>query len=158
MAASTAFARFSAPSKLRVGASRDGDFTTPGQQRRLGDRDLARRLSEITLRGLFDAVGAGAEVNPVEIELENLRLGELALEPDREQRFLQLASDRAFLRQEKIFGELLRDRRAALGNAAVQDVGDEGAADAEGIDAVMLVEAPVLDGDEGLRHVGRQFL
>ena len=110
------------------------------------------------LRSLFDPVGARAEVNPVEIEFENLRLGELALEPDREQCFLQFAIDRAFLREEKIFCELLRDRRAALSNAAVEDVGDQGAADAEGIDAAMLIEPPVLDGDEGFGDVGRQFL
>src|SRR5450830_587132 len=32
------------------------------------------------------------------------------------------------------------------------------ARDTPRIDAVMLVEAPILDGDEGLRHVARQFL
>ena len=32
------------------------------------------------------------------------------------------------------------------------------ARDAERIDAVMLVEAAILDGDEGFRHVARQFL
>src|SRR4249920_4060933 len=110
------------------------------------------------LRSLLDAVGARAEVDPVEIEFENLRLGELALEPDREQRLLQLTIDRAFLREEKIFCELLRDRRATLGYAAVEDVGDEGAADAERVDAAMLVEAPILDGDEGFGNIGRQFL
>src|SRR6185436_5262015 len=110
------------------------------------------------LRSLFDTVGTRAEVNPVEVELKNLRLGELALEPDREQRLLQLAIDRALLREEKIFCELLRNRRATLGNPAMKHVGDQGAADAVGIDAAMLVEAPVLDGDESFGNVGRQFL
>ena len=123
-------------------------FDEPREQRGFGERDLSRRLAEIALRGLFDAVGAGAEIDAVEIELENLRLGEFALEPERQQHFLQLAGDRALLRQEKIFGELLGDGRAALGDAAVQDVGDERAADAERIDAIMLVEAAILDGDE----------
>ena len=72
--------------------------------------------------------------------------------------FLQLAAERALLGQEQVLGELLRDGRAALRHAAVQHVGDERADDAERIDAVMRVEAAVLDGDEGLRHVGRQFL
>src|SRR6185503_14725190 len=110
------------------------------------------------LRSLFDTIGTRAEVNSVEIEFENLRLGELALEPDREQRLLQFAIDRALLRKEKIFCELLRNRRATLGNSAVKHVGDQGAADPERIDAAMLVEAPVLDGDEGFGNVGRQFL
>ena len=43
-------------------------------------------------------------------------------------------------------------------DAAAQDVGDERARDADRIDAVMRIEAPILDGDEGLRHVARQVL
>jgi hypothetical protein len=39
----------------------------------------------------------------------------------------------------------------------MQDVGDEGAPDAERIDAVVFVEAAILDGDERLRHVARHF-
>ena len=101
----------------------------------------ARRLAEIALRGLLDAVGAGAEIDAVEIHLEDLRLGELTLEPQRQQRFLELAVDRALLRQEEILGELLRDGRAALRDGAVQDVGDESAPDAERVDAVMFVRS-----------------
>ena len=81
----------------------------------------------------------------------------LTLEPQRQQRFLELAVDRALLRQEEILGELLRDGRAALRDGAVQDVGDESAPDAEGVDAVMFVKAAVLDGDECLRHVAGHF-
>ena len=46
----------------------------------------------------------------------------------------------------------------ALGHAAMQNIGDDGARDAPRIDAVMLVETPILDGDEGLRHVARHVL
>ena len=42
--------------------------------------------------------------------------------------------------------------------ALMQNVGDECTSDAERIDAVMLVEAPILDGDECLRHIARHFL
>ena len=37
------------------------------------------------------------------------------------------------------------------------DVADDRAADADRVDAEMLVEAPVLDRDERLRQIGRQF-
>ena len=65
---------------------------------------------------------------------------------------------RAFLGQEQVFRELLRQRRAALRDAAMQDVGDRRARDADRVDAVMRIEAAVLDGDERLRQIGRQIL
>ncbi len=82
----------------------------------------------------------------------------LALQPEREFDFLQLALQRALLGQEQVLGELLGQRRAALRDAAMQDVGDRRARDAERVDAVMRIEAAVLDGDEGLRQIGRQIL
>src|SRR5262249_13214009 len=101
--------------------------------------------------------GAGTEIDPVEIHLQDLCLGELALEPQRQQRFLKLAVDRALLRQKEILGELLGDSRAALRDGTMQDVGDEGAPNAVRVDAVVVVEATVLDGDECLRHIARHF-
>ena len=82
----------------------------------------------------------------------------LALQPQREFHLLQLARHGALLGQEQVLRELLRQRRAALRDAAMQHVGDRGARDADRIDAVMRIEAAVLDGDEGLRQIGRQIL
>jgi hypothetical protein len=79
------------------------------------------------------------------------------LEPQRQNDFLQLAGNGAFLGQEQILGELLGQGRAALRGAAMQHVGNESARDAQRIDAAMGVEAAILDGDEGVRHVIRQF-
>ena len=45
-----------------------------GEHRRFGELHLARGLAEIALRGRLDAVGAGAEIDAVEIELENFVL------------------------------------------------------------------------------------
>ncbi len=148
----------SAPSKLRVGAKTRRRLHQAGEQSRFRQAHLLGGLAEIALRGLLDAVGAGAEINAVQIQFENLRLGEFPLQPQREQHFLQLAMDGTLLREEEILRQLLRDGGGALGHAAVQNVGDHGARDAERIDAVMLVEAAILDGDEGLRNVARQFL
>ncbi len=47
-------------------------FDQAGEHRRLRQRDVLRRFSEIALRGRFDAVGTGAEIDPIEVELENL--------------------------------------------------------------------------------------
>ena len=113
-------------------------------------------FAEVALSGGFHAIGAGAEIDAVEIEIENLVLGELVLQPQRQHDLLKLAAIGALLRQEQVLGELLRQRGAALRNAAAHDVGNGGTRDADRIDTEMRMEAPVLDGDEGLRHVFRQ--
>src|SRR5262249_56906059 len=120
--------------------------------------DVACGFSKIMLGSLLDSVGAGTKIDTIDVELENLRLGEFPLEPERQHHLLKLAGDRPFLGQEKIFGKLLRDCGAALCHAAVQDVGEGRTSDSEGIDTAMRVEAPVLYRDERLRHVDRHFL
>ena len=158
MAASTTWARFSAPSGIAARREPRRRANQAGERGCFRHRELRRRLGEIALRRRLDAVGAGAEVDPVEIEIEDLGLAELALQPGRQRHLLHLAGERALLRQEQVLGELLGQRRAALRDAAMQDVGDDGAGDADRIDAVMRVEAPVLDRHECLRHVARQVL
>ena len=79
------------------------------------------------------------------------------LEPERQHHFLQLARDGAFLSQEQIFGQLLRDGRSALRGAAAEHVSDERADDAEGIDAMVRIKAAILDGDKSFWHIVRQF-
>ncbi|MNX90011.1 hypothetical protein D3C86_1220420 [compost metagenome] len=50
-----------------------------GQQGGFAHRQLVRALVEIALRGRLDAIGAGAEIDPVQIEGEDFLLGELHL-------------------------------------------------------------------------------
>ena len=52
----------------------------PGDDRRLGDRKRRRAVPEEAPRGGVDAVGAAAEIDPVQIELEDLVLGEAPFE------------------------------------------------------------------------------
>ncbi len=133
-------------------------FDQARQHGGLGQCHVPGGFAEIALRGRLDAIGAGAEIDPVEIEFEDLGLGMLALQPERELGLLQLALQRALLGQKQVLGKLLRQRRAALRDAAMQDVGHRRAQDAERIDAVMRIEPAVLDGDEGFRQIGRQIL
>ena len=100
-----------------------------GEHRGLLQRDLPRAVAEIFLRGGLDPVGAGAEIDAVQVEFEDLILGIFVLEPEREDRFLNLARQRALLRQKQVLGELLGDRRAALDPAAMEDVAKSGARD-----------------------------
>ncbi len=59
------------------------------------------------------------------------------LEPERKDRFLNLARGGSFLREEQVLGQLLGQRRAALLNAARGQVADQRPCDPDGIDAVM---------------------
>ena len=114
-------------------------------------------LAEILLRRRLDAIGARAEIDAIEIELEDLILGIFALEPEREDRLLNFARQRALLRQEQVLRELLGERRAALHAAHARDVADDRARNPDRIDAEMRIEAAILDRDESLRQIGRQF-
>ena len=121
------------------------------------DRKLVHRLVEIEQRRRGDPVGAEAEIDFVEIELEDFFLRVGALDAQRQERFLDLALERHLVGQQEVLGDLLRDGRGALRPAAgavILDVEQAGAADAVNVDAGMLVEVLVFGGDEG---VGDEF-
>ncbi len=129
-----------------------------GQHRGFRQIDVAHRLVEVEMRGTIDAEGAAAHVSAVEIELQDLVLGEPGLEPDRQKRLVDLALDGALIAQEQVLGELLGDRGAALPHPAGLRVGDEGARRAGDVDAEMVVEAAVLGGQGRLDQIVRKIL
>ena len=104
----------------------------------------------------FHAVGAAAEVHPIEVELENVRLVEAQLQPEGQHQFLELAHQGALGGEEDVLGELLRDGRAALHEAAGFQVGENRTAEAGRVDAPVRIEAPVFDGEYGVDEVPRQ--
>ena len=71
---------------------------------------------------------------------------------------MNLSLQRLFLRQEGVFGKLLRNRTAALGDAAVGQVGEQGADDADGIDTDVLIKAVVFGCNKGILQVLRHFI
>ena len=152
----TCAARSFAPLRLRLGASLRRRLHQPGEHRGLRQRHETRALAEIFLRRRLDPIGARAEIDAVQIEFEDLVLRVAALEPEREDRLLDLARQRALLGQEQVLGELLGQRRAALDAAAAGHVAQKRARHADRIDAVMVVKPPVLDGHERLGQIGRQ--
>ena len=85
-----------------------------GDDRRLAEAQMIGAMTEEAPRGGIDPVGAAAEIDAVEIELEDLVLGELPLERERQDRFLDLAAEAAVVGQEDVARQLLGDRRAAL--------------------------------------------
>ncbi len=129
-----------------------------GEHRGFRQRHVARRFVEVEMRRAVDAEGAAAHIGAVEIELEDLVLGQAPFQPDREEGLVDLALDGALVAQEQVLGELLGDRGAALADAAGLGVGDERARGAGDVDAEMLVEAAVFGGERRLdQHVRKVF-
>ncbi len=152
-----------------VGARR-GDH--PGQERGLPRQELRGtglgvvtlaaagvRRAEVGARRGLDPGRALAEVDLVQVLGEDLVLRPLPLEVVCDRRLAELLQDRAaVLRGERVLDELLRDRRGALLGRAGEDVLIERPADPLEVDAAMLVEALVLDGDHRLLDDRRDLL
>ena len=139
-----------------------------GERGGLDQGELAGGLGEVATCGGFDAVGTGTEVGDVEIALEDLVLGERALEGERVPHLLELARQRAspgkgrpFWRggalDKDVLDVLLCQSRATAsgGQSATGRVADEGTQQAAGVDTAVVVEAAVLDGHDRLTHHGR---
>src|SRR6516165_10864578 len=105
-----------------------------------------------------NAISAGTEIDPIEIDLEYLVLGEAVLEPEGQESFLNLAGKAPLRCQKQILGELLGNRAAALDETTGGDIGEQCPRKSDRIDPEMAVETAVLGRDHGLRHVGRHFL
>ena len=105
----------------------------------------------------FDPVQSVAEVDLVQIELEDLVLRVGRLELRREDDFLQLAPQRLVAREEALPRELLRQRAAALRPPAFTQVCDRRPDNPDGVDAAMVVEPLVLDGENRLPGDGRDL-
>ena len=126
-----------------------------GEHGALGERQGRRRLAEIAAGGELDAVGAAAEIDGVEIGLENVGLGERVLDLRGEHHLAQLALIGDVVADQEILHHLLGDGRSALGPARAGEVRDHGADQAALVDALVLVEALVLGGDERLLDMDR---
>jgi hypothetical protein len=83
--------------KVDVGRIFGRRLEQAGEHRGFGEIDVARRLVEIIARRRVHAEGAAAHVGAVEIETEDLLLGQMMLEPQREIGFVDLARDRALV-------------------------------------------------------------
>ncbi len=127
------------------------------EQRALGDGQRFGRLAEIAVGGDLDAPCAAAEKDAVEIELEDVILGEGGLEPRRDDHLANLAVVGDVFADQQVLDHLLGDGRTARRPARVRQIADEGANEPVLVDALVLVEALVLGGDEGVAHVLRNL-
>ncbi|MBV8203186.1 MAG: transglycosylase domain-containing protein, partial [Acidobacteria bacterium] len=131
-----------------------------GEQRRLRQGQPRGRLAEVLPGRRLDAARAVAEVDVIEVQLQDLSLGEVRLELLRDADLEQLPGRGALLAgdllREEIAGQLHGDRAEALLDAAGTQVGGESASDAVPVDGAVPEEAPVLDRHEGVGEVRRQ--
>ena len=124
----------------------------PGEHRHLSDLKLVQRLAEIGLCSRGKTVGALAQEYLVDVELEDLVLGQTRFDLEGKQRLVKLPRERLFPGQEEIPGHLHRDRAGALARAAAGEVGGGRPDHAEVIHPAMLVEAIVLGRKDRLLH------
>ena len=124
-----------------------------GEQRAFADVEVLRGLAEIAARRHLDAPRAAAEIDRIEIKLEDIGLGEDAFDARGENDLAHLALVGDVVADQQVLRHLLGDGRAALRAARRGEVADEGADEAALVDALVLVEPLVLGGDERLLHV-----
>ena len=144
------------PLRVGDGVVRRRRLGQAGEHRRLGRVQVLERLGEIDLRRGREAVRPLPEEDLVDVQLEDLVLGQVGLDLPGQQHLAQLAGDGLFPGQEEVPGDLHRDRPGALLGAAGQ-VGDRRPEHRQIVDAAMLVEALVLGGQNGLFHDIRDF-
>src|SRR5215212_335096 len=123
------------------------------EQCRLREREVAGPAREVGLRGGLDAVRVVAEVDLVQVLLEDLVLRPAAVQLDRQAGLGDLSLERDLLADVEVPDELLGDRGAALHDLPRADVGPGGAQDAGDVDSAVVVEAPILDREDRLTHV-----
>ena len=149
------------PALLRLigvhgGVPRGGRGDDGREERRLGQGQLVRAVAEVGLGGGVDAVGATTEVDRVHVGANDLVLGLLTVDLDRQDGFLELARVGRGLAHVVALHVLLGERRTTLACAAAQVV-DERAENALQVDAVVRVERAVFGRHDRLGHVVGQL-
>ena len=127
MTRSTAWARRAANRRITRRAVARRRLQQPGQQGRLVGGDAARRLAEIAPRRGLDPMRSGAEIDPVQVNREDLVLAEPVFQPQCQQQLLDLALQGALGGEEQVLGDLLGDGAAPLHDAPGAGVGHGGA-------------------------------
>ncbi|MNC17895.1 hypothetical protein D3C75_657870 [compost metagenome] len=107
-------------------------------------------LAKITDRRCLNTVNRSAERNTVKIHRNNFIFGLRVLQRNRNGYLSRLTEERLVTGQKDIFGELLGDGTAALHHAACCNILHRCTADGPEIDALVIEEAFILRGHEGV--------
>ena len=136
-------------------------FRQGGQIGSLGDGQFIQRFIEIIQGGGGDAIGRIPEVDFIEVELKNTLFRKCPLNPERENCLFDLAFETQFVGKEKVFRDLLGNRRCTDGPARslqdyIETIRDQGAAECRGVDARVVVKILVFRRDERIDEMARQ--
>ena len=111
-----------------------------------------RTLAEVRSRSLLDSVCPVSEVDRVQVRREDAVLAPPLLELPRERRLPDLARECSLVSDVRVLDELLRDRGTAFDDRLLADIGPERAGHPAHVDALVVEEALILDGDDRLAH------
>ncbi len=123
------------------------------EQRRFAEREPPRLLAEVGKGRGPDAFEIAAERRQAKVEFQDLGFRERAFEFDGARHLAELAARRAFMLAVEQARDLHRQRRAAGDEAPVPQHLQDSADDGFRVDAVVAVEALVLEGEEHLEVV-----
>ena len=132
-----------------------------GQHGGLAQGQIDQRLVEIIKRRRGHAVGAEAEVNLVEVKLEDAILIERPLDPEGQDRFLDLAVVRDLVAEQEVLRHLLGYGRGTDQAAVAQqiaDVAQHRAGHARQVDPEMLVKGGVFGCQKCQHNLARHHL
>ncbi len=104
---------------------------------------LPKRFIKIIQRRRRNAVTAPSKINFVQIERQNLIFAKSAFHPKRQDRLFDFAVNRDFIGQQKIFCNLLGDRRSTDRPppfAIIDDIGHNGPRQGAKINAKMIIK------------------
>lgn len=139
-----------------VGAALQRQGQNCGEPSRIFAADIPGWDSVIVVASGFSAINAGAPLDYIEIKLEDPPLAEDHL-GDRDKRELGgLAEVGAFRTEEEVFYQLLSNRGPAA-NAPALHIIFRGNFDRVPVESMMLIEARVFSGDDGVLQVGRNL-
>ena len=143
-----AVARDTRRARIAVGAAPLGRLRQRDEQGGLADRQPARLLAEIGERRRAHALDVAAERRQPQVQREDLRLGQMVLEPQGADDLAHLGAAGALVVALDEAGHLHGQRGGAGNDAAVLDELHGGARQRAHVDAAVIVEALVLEGHE----------
>ena len=126
------------------------------QQRRFRNRKLARGLVEVGLGRFADPPSPRAEVDLIQIQIQNLVFGEVTFDPPRQHHLAQLARETPLGAEQHLLDQLHGDRARALLDAAGADVHPGCAQDRRVVDPSVFEKVTVFRGHEGHARVTGQ--
>ena len=125
----------------------------PRQHRSLGQVQLRGRDVEVIAGRRLAAVGVMTVENGVQVHLQDLVLGEGAIDLDRKQGLLRLAFESRRVVEQPQLDQLLGDGGGALDRLVLAPIDPGRPSDALGIDSGLVIEVQILDCDRGVGQV-----